>query len=605
MKRALALSLLLVSTCAFAAPAPQNAPMAKRKAHVQKPAGPSVADTLMQMKQSIDAQQQQIQQLRQDLQTRDQAIQQLQQRLDQSQAAATDAQTKAEAAAAQAASQDAAVSSLRSDVTDLKQNSTNTALTLQETQKNISSLESPLAIHYKGITITPGGFFAAETAWRKNATGSDVNTPFNSIPFPGSSASHLSEFFGSGRQSRVSMLAQGKLRSATLTGYVEGDFLSAGVTSNNNQSNSYTLRQRQFWGQATTNSGWSFTGGQMWSLVTETKNGVDNRTEVLPMTIDAQYHVGFSWARQFGFRISKNFNNKMWLAFSAENAQTTVGGEGSVANNFLLGAAGTSGGLYNPSSTYSFNQMPDLIGKIVFQPNKISHIEIFGVFSRFRDRLFPCATASVATPCGGLTTPSALEANNSTANGGGIGANLRADLLNKHLDIGFHFLGGFGVGRYGTSTLPDLFVRADGTLEPIRTYQTLATLEYHDKKWDIYSNAGVEYAQRDSNGTVGYGSPTLASTACYTEVLPGTAVSGQFPTSTKGFLPTGASCSVDTRDLIEGTLGFWYRIYNGPKGRLQFGPQFSYLVRNTWHGTGGAPDATEPMVFTSFRYYLP
>ncbi len=137
MKRVLAVSLLLlISTCMFAAPAPQSA---GKKAHAKKPAGPSVSDTLMEMKQSIDAQQQQIQQLRQDLQTRDQAIQQLQQRLDQSQAAASDAQSKADAAAADAAKQGEAVTALRSDVSDLRQNSAATAVTLQDTQKDIVS----------------------------------------------------------------------------------------------------------------------------------------------------------------------------------------------------------------------------------------------------------------------------------------------------------------------------------------------------------------------------------------------------------------------------------------------------------------------------------
>jgi hypothetical protein len=29
------------------------------------------------------------------------------------------------------------------------------------------------------------------------------------------------------------------------------------------------------------------------------------------------------------------------------------------------------------------------------------------------------------------------------------------------------------------------------------------------------------------------------------------------------------------------------------------------VVRNTWRGVGGDPSATEPMIFTSFRYYLP
>src|SRR6202521_5915304 len=62
--------------------------------------------------------------------------------------------------------------SLCNDVTDQKLNATNAALSLQETQKNIqSSLDSPLAIHYKGITITPGGFLAAETVWRQHGLG--------------------------------------------------------------------------------------------------------------------------------------------------------------------------------------------------------------------------------------------------------------------------------------------------------------------------------------------------------------------------------------------------------------------------------------------------
>src|SRR5580698_4360479 len=138
---------------------------------------------------------------------------------------------------------------------------------------------SVISIRFKGITITPGGFAAAEFVRRTRALAADVNTPFNSLTMPGASQSSLSEFFGSGRQSRISALAEGRLKSAKLSGYVEADFLSAGVTSNNNQSNSYTLRQRQAWGQAALDNGFSVTGGQMWSLVTETKHGVDNRTE--------------------------------------------------------------------------------------------------------------------------------------------------------------------------------------------------------------------------------------------------------------------------------------------------------------------------------------
>ena len=37
-------------------------------------------------------------------------------------------------------------------------------------------------------------------------------------------------------------------------------------------------------------------------------------SEAVPMTIDPQYTVGFSWARQYGARVVKNFGNKFWLA---------------------------------------------------------------------------------------------------------------------------------------------------------------------------------------------------------------------------------------------------------------------------------------------------
>jgi hypothetical protein len=81
-----------------------------------------------------------------------------------------------------------------------------------------------------------------------------------------------------------------------------------------------------------------------------------------------------------------------------------------------------------------------------------------------------------------------------------------------------------------------------------------------------------------------------------------------------GFTPTSlANCTSDTRALIEGTVGFWYRFYSGPRGRFQFGTQYSYVTRDTWSGVGpsGAghpgvtPEGIDNMVFTSFRYVLP
>jgi hypothetical protein len=599
MKQCLALVLVFAFTAsALAAPAPQSASGSTAKKKKASSSTSSISAQLDRMQQAIDAQQKQIEELRQQVSSKDQAVQQMQQKLDQSQSAAAEAQTKADAAASQTAQQAQTVNQLSNDVTDIKQNSTNAALSLQETQKTINELQSPLAIHFKGVTITPGGFLAAETVWRQRGVGGDINTPFTSIPFGGASNSNLSEFFGSGRQSRISMLTEGKLKSAKLSGYVEADFLSAGVTSNNNQSNSYTLRQRQLYGQAALDNGWTFTGGQMWSLITETKKGLDNRSEALPMTIDPQYTVGFSWARQYGFRVTKNFGNKYWLGFAVENSQETLTAH-NASSNFVVGQLGNAGGLYNAfNGSYSYNPSPDLVFKLAAEPG-FGHYELFGIYSRFRDRAFPCATTATTGVCGGVTGPSAALAYNDSRNGGGFGANARWSVAQKHVDIGLHAFGGDGTGRYGTSGLADVTVRPNGTLAPIRNYQGLATLEFHYPKFDVYLNAGSEYDQRTyflGTKQVGYGAPGFVNSGCGTELAP----------AAGGFAPTApGNCIGDVRNTIEGTLGFWYRLYNGSKGRLQFGPQYSYVVKNSWSGTPGEPHAVDNMILTSFRYYLP
>ena len=56
-------------------------------------------------------------------------------------------------------------------------------------------------------------------------------------------------------QSRASLLAETKIGSVKGTGYYEADFLGAGTTSNNRQTNSYVFRQRQVWAQAAFDNG--------------------------------------------------------------------------------------------------------------------------------------------------------------------------------------------------------------------------------------------------------------------------------------------------------------------------------------------------------------
>jgi hypothetical protein len=597
MKRFTALVLaVLMTTSAFAAdgnPAQGSSEAKPHHSAKAKPKKPNVAEELDEMKALLQQQQQQINDLKTQLSQRDQAVSQAQQAASTAQSAATDAASKADSANAAVSQNAEAVTTLKTDVSDLKANATSTALSIQEDQKKVTeALESPLSLHYKGVTITPGGFLAAETVTHQRAMASDVDTPFNSIPFNASGSGHTADFYGTGRQSRLSLLVEGKLSTFKLSGYYEMDWLSAGVTSNGNSSNSYTNRQRQLFAQVSTNGGLTVTGGQMWSLVTETRKGMDNRTETLPMSIDAQYVVGFSWARQFGFRVTQNFNNKFWLGLSVENPQVNAVSGSNLPTNYFVGATGNSGGLYNSTANYSYNSMPDFIFKAVAEPTGNTHFELVGVISRFRDRVYPNATATPASAAG---------AYNDYKTVGGLGANARAYFVQKKVEVALHGFGGQGVGRYSTSGLPDLTVHPDGTLAPLHSYAGTAEVDFHLKKWDWYFDVGDEYVARafypNSSGTlVGYGVPTANNSGCDTEAVTGVGT----------FTPPGTgTCTGNTRSVIEGTFGFWYKVYNGPKGRLQFGPQYEHIVRNTWRGVGGDPGADNNILLTSFRYYLP
>jgi len=673
MKRVLAVALSCVLTAsAFAAPQATSAdtPKKTRKSSAAKPAAVT-AEQLREIKSALDAQQQQIQTLQQQVQSRDQQIQQLQQRLDQNQAAAQDAQAKADTASSTA-------SRLQTDVTDMKMNATSAALTLQETQKQVKEAsEHPTSIHFKGITLTPGGFIAAETTNRSRATSGDINTPFTGIPYNGNSLSKLSEFNFSARQSRLSLLAEGKLASMKYSGYYEADFLGSGTTSNNRQSNSYVYRQRQLFARLDLPDGWAFTGGQQWSLSTENTKGIVNRSERFPLQIDAQYVVGFTWQRAYALRLVKSWD-KLALGVSMEGPQTTVGGRGfstftntpvtgaaTVDQNFFFNAPGAGGGLYNAfdSTGYTVNKLPDFVAKVAIDPGW-GHYELFGILSDFRNRVYPCAVVGTNAgnfPPPGVPTvlncpqdpanpnpkPSSLGAFNDSRAAGGIGGSAWFP-LHKKFDLGVKVVAGDGIGRFGSAQLADVTARPDGTLAPIRSLHYLTSFVLHpNKKWDVYAYWGSEYAARayytgyqtvtvtntpaiPGCGAVGQpacvggpgpvpGTPATSTTTIKTNVAGGygnpvfnnSGCSTENPPSGTGTPSGGGSCAGDIRVISEGTLGFWHKIYQGDKGRFQWGIQYSYIYKIGWSGTNSgatgpiAPKAIDNMIFTSLRYYLP
>ena len=643
---ALALSLFLSYGIAFAdtpkADTPKGADAQPAKPAAPKPKAASKADKsdsaiaaeIEELRQAVQAQQEELQLLKEELAKRDRQIDEAREAAAAANAKASEATTKASEAVNSTAEVKSNEATLTNTVSDLK--ASNAALTTtvatvakDSTAASQAAEAGTASIHFKGITLTPGGFLVAESVTRTRAAQADVNTPFTGIPFPGNDLSRVTESNFSGRQSRLSLLFEGKADNVKLSGYFEMDWLGACVTSNSRQSNSYCNRQRQLWGQAAFSNGWTVTGGQQWSLATETRKGMDNRTEALPMTIDAQYHVGFTWERQYGVRVTKNFNNKVWVGASVEEPQITLTNHNS-PTPFLVGGVGSGGGLLNFSDTtgYSNNKIPDFILKAAFEPGW-GHYEIFGVISDFRGRIYPCgaATSQIALPAGCPgTTPSASNAFNNSSTGGGIGVNARAPIVANKLDLGFHALFGDGVGRYSSAQLPDVTARPDGSLALIRGGGALGTLEFHpNSKLDVYLNYGVEYAFRTSytylttaatpaTVAVGYGSPLYNESGC--EALPPLPTgAGAFGNTNipGGFNPSSAGgCTGDIRNIQEGTIGFWHKLYQGPKGGLRWGLQYSYIFKTTWSGDNGvatAPGvqgkAADNMFFTSFRYYIP
>jgi Skp family chaperone for outer membrane proteins len=576
-----------------------SASAAKRHAPVRKPAAPpapSVADQIQALRTEMQTQ---IDSLRSDLSAKDAQLRQAQQDAADARVAANKAEADAQAQQQTFTANASAVDTLQSTVSDLKANQLSLATTVSdETTTLKKAINNPDSLHYKGITLTPGGFAAGETVWRSKATGGDIPTAFSSLPYEGADAYSLSEFYGSARQSRLSLMAQGNVPWGKLTGYWEADWLGTGITSNNNQSNSYVLRQRVIWGQAATNNGWAFTGGQLWSLATEDKKGISNISGdiMTPQTIDPNYVVGFVWTRQYGFRVTKTWN-KFAAGFAVENPQVlysaAIGGDTPYA---ILGSVGQNGGNYNAAvssvaaTTYvqsytnlktvdsggntvynyvpvyntitantnitniSFNYAPDIIVKLAFDPGW-GHYEIVGIGRFAHELVFPGVTQN-SVKYGGVTDiegnvngngaapgyviPKSTTANSyiDTINLGGIAGSFRVP-IGKTVSFGTKVLYGPGVGRYGATTLSDVTENASGDLRAIHNTSGLVTLEANpNARLSLYLDYGIDYAAREDYAAT---SLTLGNpTATFCSTVAGVFTCTASPTATN-FAGTGGA----------------------------------------------------------------
>lgn len=460
-----------------------------------------------------------------------------------------------------------------------------------------------------GVKLSWGGFIAAEGVYRSRNEAADIGSDFNNMPYPISPLYNEHETRFSARQSRLWFGADGAIsQTQTIKAYFEMDFLGAATTANSIESNSYTPRIRQgFMNYDDNGSGWHVLAGQAWSLLTQNRNGIKARDENVPLTIDAQYVVGFNWTRNAQIRVVNDIAPGVTIGVSAESPQVrfqTPSAGNPNGYSVLTGSTGTQSGLMDTLQSYSLDTIPDFIEKIAFDPG-FGHYEAIGLQRWFNDRTL-CTGGNTLAPCNTGAT-----ANNTTF-GWGVGGNALLPVIPKGLDLQGSVLYGQGIGRYGSGQLPDVTTTASGSLTPVTTLQSMVGAVAHIlPTTDVYVYAGLErsnanYAGNASSGNVGFGNPLYSDATCGTQnfalpAAPGSPVTGNL---------SNAGCSVNVKQLEEITVGFWHNFYKGDMGRIAGGAQFEYIHRDSQPGTLTAgtlisPSTDEAIVMTSLRYYFP
>jgi hypothetical protein len=461
---------------------------------------------------------------------------------------------------------------------------------------------------FDGIHVSmAGSFIAFEGAWRDHsevANGAS-DPPFGSpgIPLQNSALWNEREARFSAQQSRIALKVSGDIDpNQHLKAYYEMDFLGASTDANNRESNSFTPRIRQAYGQYDNDIyHLHAVAGQAWSLATQNRTGMLPGTENVPMTIDAQYVVGYDWLRNPQARFVYDWGKIAWFGLSIEQPAAVFPGAPSAAtvsppapivtsiNNTCTGSTHLNG-----TTTCSNDVAPDIIEKFALDPG-FGHYELLGIERWFSDQV------------ASTTVPNSWS--QKVTFGWGVGGSVLLPVLPKYLDLQGSVLYGQGIGRYTSSQLPDAVVGPTGSLSPITALSFLVGAVGHPTPGtDIYTYYGEDrtYANAWTVGGTqgGWGNANFVNNGCAGQNLTGGTL-GTFNTPIAGL-----TCTFDVQKAQEFTIGFWQDLYKGDYGRVRTGFQYEYVKLTAFPGvtTGaGTPNLgltpDNNIAFVSLRYY--
>jgi hypothetical protein len=447
---------------------------------------------------------------------------------------------------------------------------------------------SPLSFKFGPAEFTPGAWADLTGIFRSTDIGSGTGTSFGSIPYNNTlPQAALSEFRFTAQTSRLSMKVDIPAGESThVTGYVESDFNGFQPPNAYISTNSSTFRLRLFWADVRRGK-WELLGGQSWSLLTPNRFGLSPLpTDVFTSyRLDTSYLAGLTFLRQAGFRVVYHPTSWWALGASLENPQQYVpssvvfpGAAGFFSSQFDNGSGATNAGSASTNPAIP-NLHPDVIVKTAFDwklRGRPFHLEAAGLIRSFKD-------------FNNLVMPNATD----TFTAGSGAVNLNFDLFKDFRLIANTFYGQGG-GRYIGGLGPDLVVKPNGTLSPVRSGSGVLGFE-----WRIMPRFLVDSYYSGTHFAQNFG--LIASTA-----KPAPSCNGISGFTCVGFGFPG-SANTNNRAIQEATIGFTQTLWGSATyGKLEFITQSSYVVRSPWSVTPGNPkNAHAFLEYVDLRYVLP